>query len=200
MVDVLLDCDGVLSDYVGKSIEVCAKLGLHFAPDQVTTWDFSTIPGFNEVQGDYWVEMKKPGVVDSMLPYEGAVEGVEALRKVEGVKVLIVTSPMPGGKTWSSERDEWLHRHFGIAAKDVQHVRRKSRYAGELLVEDNVENLSGWLHHNGAGRGVLWARPYNDVDMSAPPHYFDRQRVFRTSSWHRLAALARAIVESYPVV
>lgn len=190
VIDVALDCDGVLCDFVGKTIEICAALGCTFMPAQVTSWDFATVPGFKDIEADYWREIKREGHVTDMRPLVFAREGVDALRAIPGVRIQVVTSPMPGAKTWTYERDEWLVKHFGFDSKDVQHVRRKDRFACEILVDDALKNVLGWAEWNRAKSAILWNAPYNQTTEDLPPN------VVRNDDWLYVKSLAEVMVDA----
>jgi 5'(3')-deoxyribonucleotidase len=157
---LMLDCDGVLADYVGASLDVILRrLGRHYLPEQVTAWDFSSLPGWHEISDQYWELARSIGFCSQIEPFPGAVEGVRRLREIAHVEFL--TSPLHRSPTWTHERDAWLERHFGAHHHDILHVRKKYRVKADVLVDDNLDNVRGWTEHHPDGMGILWSRPYN---------------------------------------
>lgn len=178
---VLVDADGILLDYVKTSLDLInERFGRRYLPEQVTAWDFTSLPGWEDVKDWYWTAVKQPGFCASIPPIEGAREGVEALRKVARVEV--ATSPFFGSPTWVHERDEALIDHFGFSHKDVHHVRKKERLTGDFLVEDHHGNLEAWERANGRF-GFLWTRPYNAGFQRLGP---------RVSSWDQIVKVVAA--------
>ncbi len=158
---IAVDCDGVLSDFVGRCAEVvAARHGVHFTVDQVTQWDFVTTPGWKK---DFFQHCKEPGFVYGMQVLPGAVWGVDKLR--EFGRVICITSPFGGAPVWASEREAWLRDHFRFDRKDIVQCDDKSLITRAVLLDDNPENIQGddllidrpWNQHAaGLVRACAW--------------------------------------------
>lgn len=163
---VLLDCDGVLSDFVTPVLVIANReSSLHWDAD-FKEWDF--LPTLVDPQvPDLLARVKAgigaPGFCASMQVYPGAVEGVAKLREVARIK--IVTSPWPS-PTWHDERVTWLKTHFGIGDRDILFAADKTHIHGSMLVDDNAESVEAWhryqcTHAVRPGSGVIWDQHYN---------------------------------------
>jgi 5'(3')-deoxyribonucleotidase len=156
---VLLDCDGILSDFVGWFLlKIEQRLGVSYHREDVTRFDFSDLSGWSEISKEAWDLCRAPGFARNMPVLDGAKDGVARLQEIADVE--ICTSPMSGAPTWTHERDEWLERHFDIDRKNVHHVRKKYRMPADMLLDDSGENADAYRAH-AAGTPVLWDRSYN---------------------------------------
>lgn len=163
---ILLDCDGVLSDFVGYVLDtIREQTGREYAPADVTQWDFGNLLVSETETRNLWAALKQPGVAQELRPIEGAAAAVEALR-LTGQDLYVVTSPMPGCPTWAYERELWLRDHMGIERKRVIHTSAKHLVVGDMLVDDNADNVTSW-HGSSRARSqplhvaVLVDAPYN---------------------------------------
>lgn len=159
MKPVLLDCDGVLSNFVASALRIINTLaGTAYAHDDVTTWEVESLCP-PELQPEFWAQVCAPGFVRDMEPYPGAVEAVSLLRERYGVH--IVTARMRQSPTWVDEREAWLERHFGIPYKLVTSTHGKSVCAGIALVDDKPAHVIDWAAAHPQGIAMLLDRPYN---------------------------------------
>jgi 5'(3')-deoxyribonucleotidase len=153
---VLLDCDGVLADFVGHVSARLAEVG-HVIPE-VTSYDF--IRGFGpEVGAAARTLLKDPDTWKTMPPYEEAQRGVEALRSV-GHTIVVVTSPWLSCHTWAHVRREWLDKHFDVDSGDLIVTSRKELVGGDAFVDDRIESVASWAIRNPKGHALLMDRPW----------------------------------------
>jgi 5'(3')-deoxyribonucleotidase len=155
---VLLDCDGVLADYVGGALKLVHQVtDKRFVHRDVVDYDFAPklLPDAAQ-RAEYTRLMCQPGFCASLEPCEGAVEGVRALSEVG--EIYIVTASSGPNPTWAHERDRWLLEHFGINHHRVIHTHAKQRVHGHVFVDDRPEYVEAWGF---AGQRVLWAQPHN---------------------------------------
>lgn len=84
---VLIDCDGVLSDFVAWYCSIATSVtGSPYDPREVTQWDVATSLGLLRPEQERVEELvRQPGRVAAMQPLPGAVEGVALLREVAEV-------------------------------------------------------------------------------------------------------------------
>jgi 5'-nucleotidase len=150
---VLLDCDGILFDFVGAFLgKIEEQHGIHYDRDSVTEFDFSNLPDWNK---GFWGLCQLGGFASTPgCIFPGAVEGVNALREIADVEVC--TSPYKGSLTWVGERDLWLKQYFNFSPSDVHYTHKKHLMRADYLVDDRAENAEQF-----PGTGVLWTRSYN---------------------------------------
>ena len=154
---VLLDCDGVLADFDGRTKQDVLNLKgslnqTHFE------WSIEETFGLTKKEKS-WVKAQrsKPGWCFSIEPYPSAVEGVKKLKAIADVHVL--TSPWMSD-FWVPERYKWLQKHFGIGHDDVTFTHQKHRTFGHVLVDDKESHHMPWRDRHGPN-SYLWANPYN---------------------------------------
>jgi 5'(3')-deoxyribonucleotidase len=156
---VLLDVDGVLADFLTPAYALLNYLGrTNHRPEDQTEWpmfdrfDKAHEPAFIRACGE-------KGWCRNIPIYAGAKEGYRAL--AFRADPYIVTAPMPTAH-WANERDEWLHEHFGIPRSRIVHTSAKFLVAGDVLIDDNPDNIASWAEHHLKGLPLLWHQPYND--------------------------------------
>ena len=137
MPTILLDIDGVLADFEGAVRRTCAEVGHDLAA--VTAHNFTdNLPAL--IYAHYVGASTQFGWCSAIEPYVGAYAFVADLRTLGDV--VAVTAPLRHCPTWESERRAWLLKHVGI--RDVVSTRRKDLVWGDVLVEDNEDNLRAW--------------------------------------------------------
>jgi len=161
---VLLDCDGVLADFVSAALRIVKSLtGRYYSPETITTWEvFDSLPEDERVRSEVYRAMKAPGGCSNIPVYADALSGVKRLREI--ADVVAVTSPFKGSLTWAHEREVWLEKYFGIS--NVIHARDKRRVHGDFFVDDKPEHIREWLAYWATRDpncvGILWQTPRVD--------------------------------------
>lgn len=187
--DILLDCDGILSDFVTPALElVFNHTGDRHTVDEITQWDVFKAIGKKEHEHILDHAVCNGGFCASLPVMPGSQEAVEELRKLGDV--YIVTSPYDA-PAWVYERTKWLGKHFGFTKKQVINASPKFMVMGDVLVDDSGSNLIDWsakmkskkIH----GLPILWDRPWN-ADVS----HVDLRRVF---DWNNAIECIKAHVE-----
>lgn len=162
---VLLDCDGILSDFIGAVLlALRAEANITVDRESITTWEvFESLPPEAQVYRTriYDLLKAKLGCV-SMRVYEGAKEGMKKLEEI--ADVVIVTSPFTGSDTWHSEREKWLKVHFGIPGVRVIHAQAKHHIKGDIFIDDKTAHVVKWAEAHPGGRAMLWNMKYNEND------------------------------------
>jgi 5'(3')-deoxyribonucleotidase len=160
---VLLDCDGVLGDFTTPAVEYANRfLGTNHTVDLVNQWEIMEALGIDkETANKVYASMAVPGFCASIPVLPGAQDGVAKLQTISDVYV--VTSPF-NSTYWVTERDAWLHRHFGIPRSKIAHVSAKYLCVGEVLVDDKAANLTQWAEHHPDGLPIKWEVPFNRTD------------------------------------
>jgi 5'(3')-deoxyribonucleotidase len=164
---VLLDCDGVLADFVGGYLGLLdVTLGIKATYEQITRFDIGASLGLTKEQSS---QMKR--AVGSCEQFArclavcpGAVFGVRAIEEI--ADVYIVTSPFGSNPTWTHDREHWLKSNFDIPSKRVVHTAAKYLVRGDILVDDKTEALHPWMKENPGrlGPAVQWETPHNRND------------------------------------
>lgn len=169
---VLLDCDGVICDFLTPAFTILNRLsGLSHQVSELTEWDiFSLYP--REHEDAFYEEVTQPGFCVGLPILDGAQEFVERLHDV--AEVFVVTANLnaktkgprpPWHQTWAHERDHWLQQHFNIQTDHIVHTSAKYLCVGDVLIDDRPSNIESWESaHWPKGRGLLWDTPYNRAD------------------------------------
>lgn len=179
---VLLDVDGVLCDFIGRTFSDLAKYGgpAHTA-DDLKDWDIHHLLG---TEHDALLEhiWHAKDFVTSLDPYPGAAEGIDRLRTL-GHEVYFVTTAMHTAEHWVWERCHWLKKHMGARGNDILFVAHKHIVEGDMLIDDKPSNVERWDEHHPRKLAVLWDQPWN---RAAVTHPF----LLRTSNWEYIAEMA----------
>lgn len=154
---ILLDCDGILADFVGATLDYLnmgpVVKGYMLTPDQVDGCDIAKSLGLDDFDsGRLYSHWRSAGFASALKPYYGAKDFVRELRKRGDV--VVVTTPLKDSLTWCWERTAWLSRHYGLT--DVVFTRDKSLVSGDVLIDDHPTQLQ-----NFPGRRILLDRPWN---------------------------------------
>jgi 5'(3')-deoxyribonucleotidase len=169
---ILVDVDGPLTrGFAREACRILRDLGVaHAEPDRIMQWDVARSFGADApTAASMMVRLRREGVATSFDPREGALEALESLR--EWARVVAVTAPLPGSRTWVGERMVWLQILLGFRAADVVHADDKSLVAGDALVEDRLENLAAWGERWPGKAQILWDAPYNQVSPPGTPWF-----------------------------
>jgi 5'(3')-deoxyribonucleotidase len=179
---VLVDCDGVLSDFVGTFLDYVQRMhGTTHTREQINQWDCFAAVGLDVAEWKRFAANVGPlELCRRMSVMPGAVGFVAALERLFGAdNVKIATTPMCSA--WLSQRAEWLEEH-GVPVKRQMHLEEKEALAGayDLLIDDRTENCMKFAA--AGGQAFLIAAPYN---ADAPAH----PRVLRVTHAEALAHL-----------
>lgn len=174
---ILVDVDGVLTDgFAETACRILRDLGYANAyPDAITQWNIPDAFGATkEDASEMMARLRREGVAFSFAPSPGAAELITSLRN--WTRVVAVTAPLPGSRTWTFERSAWLTSQLGFTAKDIVNADDKSLIYGEALVEDRASNLRDWAEVHHYGVPILWDAPYNRDTITAK-RVFDFEEV-----------------------
>lgn len=170
---ILIDCDGVLCDFVGRVIA-----GIHqhshkhrernVGPADVYQWDI-----WKALDVDLGTKRMviseiicAEGFCRDLLPYEGATQAVKQLAKDHDV--YFCTSDWRTSPTWVYDRNEWLRNYFGFTlGGKVVHTSHKHLVKGDVLIDDKPDNLTVWGTAHGTEGALLWQRPWNVSEAKA---------------------------------
>lgn len=156
---ILLDCDGVLANFVEAALHHVNDLHPerkdHTSRD-VGHWEIeSLLP--DHLHAEFHDRITAPGFCRDIRPYRG-VGAVLDLRAA-GHEVAIVTSPLDGADTWIMERAAWIRKYFGDL--EVAFAKDKSSFDGDIFVDDNPGHVTEWQAAHPEGHGLLYHARYN---------------------------------------
>lgn len=181
----ILDCDGVLSDFVAGMLPLVQEVtGKRFTHADVTKFNFVEALGLSKAEGAAVKKLigSRRGFAASLPPYAHARQGVRRLRELGDV--YCVTTPWDTNPWWRAERESWLALHFGIDR--VEHADDKTDFDGDLFVDDRSTHVRDWLSKKADRTAVFWRTPHNTPEaVPAGAH--------STSSWDALYEIAREV-------
>ena len=176
MTRVLLDCDGVLSNFVESALEFIYLHTnvLHRAEDVLDHDTFGYL-GVKHLEEKLKDEIDRYAWCYNLQPFSGAKQGVRRLSKVS--EVVVVTAPFHADG-WVPQREDWLWDHMMIPRSRIVHTKNKGLVGGDFLVDDKVENCIEWGNANPHGTPIIWDRPYNRGEKS--------RGIVRVHTWDEL--------------
>lgn len=196
---VLLDCDGVLADFIGAWIDLVADaIGVRLTHDEVDDWhffsvlekrgiDYKHLKDLEGLKDHVWSKTKEKGFCQQLRIFEGAQKAVAALQEVS--ELYIVTSPNDS-EFWMYERTHWLMEHFNVPYRRIGYLYDKFLVEGDYLIDDRVDNVFNWTAHQN-GLGILFANSGNNLPQFDNPQKLSG-RVFRTNDWDEILETVRA--------
>lgn len=155
---VLLDCDGVLSDWLTPALAVVERCtGTRYVPEDFDQWNIFarfTTDGHDVDTLDQAIHEGVDLLDLAVLP--GAAEAVAQLRSCAHVYIVTAASDVV-------RRAAWLERHFAVPSDRLVYAKRKYVVSGDVYVDDCEENVVQWHdeHGHGGRRGFLLAQPWN---------------------------------------
>lgn len=191
---LLLDADGVICDFIGAALlALRAESGVLVPRESITTWEiFDSVPeDLQKHKANVYGLLKARLGCFSMRPYDGAKDGVRRLKEL--AEVVVVTSPFPDSDTWMSEREKWLHSHFGIISHNVIHARAKHHVKGDIFVDDKTSHVVTWADAHPQGTALLWNMKYNEQDELP-------DNVSRVVGWGQLHARVQLWIANHEAV
>jgi 5'(3')-deoxyribonucleotidase len=189
MKPLLMDCDGVVADFVGATIKIANQNGFELTNNDVKhdtrRYPYWDVCGLEQI-------VKGPGFCESIPVIEGSQEFVERVRSA-GINVVFVTSPMKESKHWHWERQQWLEKHFGVKRTNLIYATEKRFVNGFAFLDDHVGNVLDWQDYNNS-HAVLVKQPWNedvlkDTQAESPIslwHEKRKQSIVRTDDWNKI--------------
>jgi 5'(3')-deoxyribonucleotidase len=162
---VLIDCDGVVCDFISKCLSVINEKNR-------TNILFESIDkDIRKVCKKYWDKemddlLESDGFAQTFDMIPGTKEGIEKLKEA-GFKIIYLTSPYYGSKTWAHDRLKWLEKHLRVNRNDVIFARTKQYTSGITLIDDKVENIRAWSKYN-SQQALLLDQPWNKNALASP--------------------------------
>lgn len=179
---LLFDMDDTLVDLHGPWVRsVNNKMGWDIHKWDLTTWDrkpeevwqsILRIPGFFEALD--WVQGARQAMID--IP--------------ERHDIYIVSSPA----VWEACKGKY---HWTWAKMRVPNIipsmdrlvltRSKHIIQGDVLIDDNWDNLEKWLDAHPYGAGIVYTQPWNMRDENLS--FKHRERIWRMLEWTELPGI-----------
>lgn len=160
---LLLDVDGILTDFHAAVANVAAEAGFPVSVEQMPEWGMSdslrALGAPQPVIDRCMTAMGSDGFNEKLEPDPDAVRHLPLLR--QAADVTFVTSPNPGSSTWMSERVAWMRRHFDVEPRDIVFSCDKRMVSGDAFVDDNPQNVLDWAQRHPSALSALWDKPYN---------------------------------------
>lgn len=179
---VLVDCDGVLCDFIGECITYLNKrFDTNFRYGDMFD-DIRKVVGPKFWDEETEAHVLSNGFAKNMRELPGAVDGVKKIQDA-GYKVMFLTSPYGGSPTWAFDRFKWLEERLGATRDDVIFAREKRYVDGITLIDDKVSNVVKWAEYNKT-TGLLVTQPWN-VDDAESVHSL----VLRPAGWDSILKL-----------
>lgn len=166
---ILVDCDGVLSDFVQLCLDYAVlHHGLRFQRSAIDQWDCMAALGFPKSEWKVFGERIGPLEMCRKMPVmQGAADFYAKLLRLGEVKV----ATTPFNAAWLTQRAEWLEE-FGVPLDRQIHIHDKqdlacgmSEEGWEILIDDKVENCVAFV--KAGGRAFCIAAAYN---TNCPDH------------------------------
>jgi 5'(3')-deoxyribonucleotidase len=181
---LLLDCDGVLADFVTGYLQVIRDTtGRDHRFEEVDRFDMHDALGLtpSEAAACKRALSSRLAFARWLIPYEDAQVAVRRLQQLS--ELYIVTAPWSSHPTWTHDREAWLKQHFDIPSSHVVHTSAKHLVRGDVFVDDRTDACARWRDEHPLGVAVRWDTPHNQLES------WDGER---TRSWQRLVEIVEA--------
>lgn len=179
---ILLDCDGVFSDFTGAALKLVKKFhNVIYDPAEITKKVSVSVKEWDD-QCENAVKEKGFCLNLDLLPNaQRGIRRMKNLAKDYNRKIMFLTSPYWKAPHWPFERTEWIEKHFGFTRENVILAKEKRFVAGSVLIDDEPTNIQNWIsfqHQNGNPEAVavLFSQPWNQ-DAKIP------EATMHTDNW-----------------
>lgn len=176
---ILLDVDGVFSDFLGATLQLLRNSGYdkRISESDITNWDIISCIG-NDWASVIESGWRKEGWFENLNAYSGSHEAFEKISQMFD-EVYFVTAPMPNHKTWAHERISWLKKNFEVDSGQIIIAESKHIIHGDVFIDDSFSNISKWSKNNWAKHPILWSRPYNKSMLDSA----NQNLIIRFDNW-----------------
>ena len=162
---ILVDIDGVVADMLPAwLLRIYEKTGVLASIDDVTTWEMSA-PPLSEVSRDSMLDiLNEPGFNLGLPVFTGADVYLKQLHEA-GHKIYFVTARW--GPVIMPETLSWMRKHFPWLQpeKHLCFIHDKSLLAGDVLVDDRMDNLVAYRAAHPRADLIAIDYPYNRIDV-----------------------------------
>ena len=177
---ILVDMDGVLSDFEGRFLEEWKKKFPHHPhvplEERETFYLEENYPG--GLEKDIKSIFSAPGFFENLDAIPGGKEAITKMQSL-GHEVIICTSPISNYENCVLEKYHWVEKNLGYEwTKKMIVTKDKTLVYGDILIDDRPEHVGlkkpVWKH-------VLFEAPYN---KNVP----DKQRI-TWDNWEKILDL-----------
>ena len=160
---LLLDMDGIVSQFVPAFLHVYARYGGVIPSHLALRWNFfEALPDQSAVKRTW----DDPAIFLHQEPYHGAVDAVKHLH--DAYQLMIVSTAPPPLDVHIPAKVRWVQRYLPwLSHKQLIFTDHKELIRGDVLIDDHIENVLGWLGTNDGGLGILINRPWNEAGRDA---------------------------------
>lgn len=171
---VLIDCDGVLADFVGHLKKVC-RLYSH-----VTEWDLDKCLTQEELTRIAELRHEDNGFCKNIPWLPGACTFLDLC--VFSYDTYIVTSAwnLPG---WERDRRKWLKGYVGSHKIIFSPKEAKPLIKGDVLIEDHPGTCYKWLEEHKEGKAILLDAPWNQENTRTFKEHGPHPRMIRSHTY-----------------
>ena len=156
---VLVDCDGVVADFLSATIDhIKNKHGIVINYNDVTDWNVFDSLKISGLRHSLKHAVENDNFCMNIKPYEDMVSYVKSISAHHNV--YIVTAPF-FAKNWMDQRVEWIKKHLNIDMNKIIFAEHKSIIQGDIIIDDKLDNVLDWKTFNKNGDAILWSQPYN---------------------------------------
>lgn len=139
---VLVDCDGVLSDFDGALISAINNKITDAEVRQLGEWDILKL--FNKEEAKKAESLLEEDTFWRYLPVRPAsITGIEKLRS-KNCEIVFVTAPYKSCKTWADARRYWLKYYFDAKDDEIIITSRKDLVFGNVFIDDKISMVEKW--------------------------------------------------------
>jgi 5'(3')-deoxyribonucleotidase len=168
MIEVLVDCDGVLANYTRSLLDAINRdRGTSYSDDDIDQFDIAKAL---KLGPEIWAYAQAPGFCAALAPMPGAREALDRMRQF--AKVVCVTAPTDSD-TWQRERDIWLRQHMGFDRKLIIQAHDKVSCHGDVLIDDRADTIEAWQAKYGpmcGAKALLYRQPWNKTMWTDEAH------------------------------
>ena len=160
---LLLDIDGILTDFHAAVARVAVDAGFDIALSRMSEWEMSASlrkAGAPEpIVEKCMSAMASEGFNERLEPSPEALKNLPRLQEI--ADVVFVTAPNLQCSTWMNERIAWMRHHFNVEPECVVFSCEKQEVFGDAFVDDNPKNVLDWSERHPKNMAALWDAPYN---------------------------------------
>lgn len=186
---ILIDMDDVMEDLLGAWLDwLNKKYNILVTKSDIKTWSMHKCfekyvnDGTMNVQ-DIYDPLYTSEFWDTVKPKDNAVELVKMLND----KYEIYVATASHYKTIESKVDRCLFKYFDFLNwNQVITIHNKSMLRGDVLIDDNYDNIKSFVESSDNAFGILVTAEYNKNEELS-------NRMFRANTWGEIVRLVNMI-------
>lgn len=154
----LFDLDGTLADYDGQLMIDLQKIAAPCEPP------LNTIDVYKEkghIDARRHMITSQVGWWRKLPRFQLGFDVLEEVHKM-GFEIVVLTKGPSSKTTAWAEKVEWCHKHLSKYIQGVTITHNKGLVYGNVLVDDFIPYVEGWLTHRPRGLAIMPAHPHNE--------------------------------------